>query len=184
MLKYVLAGTITALAFVATAPAKGAEPAAPAAPEELSQYDFFVGTWHCTGTAFASPMMAEHATTATVHVNKAVGGRWIHATYDENKTPANSKPYHAALFWGYDSGKKTFVQDCVDSMGGYCSATGAGWKGDTFVFEGSSRGYGDESGARDTFAKKGPDGLTHTGEMQGPDKKWVKTDEEACHRHK
>ena len=182
MLKHVLAGTIAALAFVATA--ASAKDAAPAAADELSQYDFFAGTWHCTGTAFASPMMAEHATTATVHAMKAVGGHWVHATYDENKTAANPKPYHAGVFFGYDSGKKTFVERCVDSMGGYCALTGAGWKGDTMTFEGTGSGPDGDSGARDTFTKKGPDGLMHTGEMQGPDKKWVKTDEEACHRHK
>jgi len=183
MLKHFLAGTIAALACVATASAKDA-PAPPPVPDELSQYDFMVGTWHCTGTAFASPMMAEHATTATVHVNKAVGGHWLHATYDENKTPANSNPYHAALFWGYDAGKKAFVQGCVDSMGGYCASTSSGWKGETLTFEGTGSGPDGDFGARDTFVKRGPEGVMHTGEMQGPDKKWVKTDEEACHRHK
>ena len=184
MLKHVLAGTIAALAFAATAAAAKDAAPVPGVPGELSQYDFMAGTWHCTGTAFASPMMAEHATTATVHVNKAVGGHWFHAAYDENKTAANPKPYHAGVFFGYDSAKKTFVERCVDSLGGYCAQTSSGWKGDTLTFEGTGSGAGGDFGARDTFAKKGPDGLTHTGEMQGPDKKWVKTDEEACHRHK
>src|SRR5215467_10763885 len=110
MLKHVLAGTIVALAFAATASAADA----PAVPDELSQYDFMVGTWHCTGTAFASPMMAEHATTATVHVIKGVGGRWVHASYDENRTKANPKTYHADVSFGYDAHKKMFVERCVD----------------------------------------------------------------------
>ena len=37
----------------------------------------FVGTWQCTGTAFASPMGPEHATTATVTGAWILGGEWL-----------------------------------------------------------------------------------------------------------
>jgi hypothetical protein len=37
---------------------------------------------------------------------------------------------------------------------------------------------------RDTFTKKGTNQVMHTGEMQGDDKQWVKTDEETCHKGK
>lgn len=184
MLKHALTGMIAAVALSSAAGANAASPPPPAAPAELSQLDFFAGTWHCTGKAFANPMSAEHATTATVHADKAVGGRWLHIRYDEDKTAANANPYHVGVYMGYDSAKKQFVEGCVDVFGGYCTQSGSGWNGDTMTFEGTANGMGDPGGVRDTFTKRGPDGLTHTGEMQGPDKKWSKTDEENCHRHK
>jgi hypothetical protein len=159
-------------------------PAAPQAPSELAQLAFFEGTWSCTGTAFASPMGPEHATAATVHGNKAVGDMWIHISYDEKKTAANPTPYHVGVYMGFDAGKKSFVEGCVDNFGGYCTQNSPGWNGDTMIFEGEGNGDGKKFGVRDTFVKKGANGLTHSGEMQGDDKKWTKTDEETCHKSK
>ena len=36
--------------------------------------------------------------------------------------------------------------------------------------------------ARDTFTKKSATEMTHKGEMQGPDGKWMAGDEETCKR--
>jgi len=178
------------VSFAADAPAKPAaakppEPAAaPPAPAELATLDFFVGTWNCTGKAFASPMGPEHETAATVHATKSVGDRWIHINYDENKTKANATPYHVGVYMGYDAGAKKFVQGCVDNMGGYCTQSSAGWNGDTITFEGTAKGSGADMGVRDTFIKKGAKELVHAGEMQGADKQWAQTDKETCKRAK
>jgi hypothetical protein len=169
------------------APATPAAPAAPMAmkrPPELAQLDFFQGTWSCTGKAFASPMGPEHATSANVHGVKTVGDMWIHISYDENKTAANPVPYHVGVYMGYDAGKKNFVENCVDNFGGYCTQSSSGWNGDTMIFEGTANGSGQALGVRDTFVKKSANELTHTGDMQGDDKKWTKTDEETCHKGK
>lgn len=189
MLKHVLMGTIAAFALAADfshakdAPATPPHPA-PAMPAELGQYDFFLGTWTCSGKTFASPMGPEHATTATIHAAKAVGNRWVHITYDENKTAANPMPYQVGVYWGYDPGRKAFVQSCVDVFGGYCQQTASGWNGDTFVFEGNGYSDGKVVVSRDTFTKKGAGALVHAGEMQTDDKKWIKLDEETCHKGK
>jgi hypothetical protein len=164
--------------------AKPAAPPAPAPPAELSQLAFFEGNWTCSGTTYANPMGPEHATTAKVKGSKAVGGAWVHVTYDEDKTAANPNPYHAGVYFGYDAAKKTFVQFCADSYGAYCNATSAGWNGDALVFEGTSMMDGKPAPARDNFARKGANELTHSSEMQGDDKKWVKIDEEHCKRAK
>jgi hypothetical protein len=158
--------------------------AAPAPPPELSQLAFFEGSFSCSGKAFANPMGPEHATTATLHGAKAIGGRWVHISYDENKTTANPTPYHAGLYIGYDAAKKTFVSSCFDNMGGYCNQTSQGWNGDTLIIEGTSNMDGKQSGARDTLVKRGANQLIHTGEFQGDDKKWVKLDEETCNKGK
>jgi len=184
MLKHLMCGSIAALTLSAGALAKDAAPGPVAAPAELGQLDYFVGTWICSGKTEANPAGAEHATTATVRATRAVGGRWIHISYDENKTAANPMPYHAGVYIGYDAGRKQFVESCVDAMGGYCTQSSSGWSGDVMVFEGTANGMGEASGARDTFTRKAPNEISHQAEMQGADKKWVKTDEEHCHRGK
>lgn len=184
MLKEILTGSIAILGLASVATAKDIVPAAPTIPSEMKQYDYFLGTWRCSGKTFASPMGPQHATTATVHANKAVGGRWVRLTYDEKKTAANPAPYHIGVYLGYDSAKKVFVENCHDSFGGYCTQTGSGWSGDTLTFEGMEQGMEDAGMVRDTFMKKGAKELMHTGEIQGPDKKWMKTDEETCHKVK
>jgi hypothetical protein len=186
MLKQLIGAALAtaALTSIAAVAKEAAPPAPMAMPAELAQLDFFAGTWQCSGKAFASPMGPEHATAATVHAARAVGGRWIHLSYDENKTAASPMPYHAGVYLGYDGAQKKFVQYCVDVTGGHCTQSSAGWSGDSFVFEGTSSGDGGESGARDTFTKKGSNQVTHMGEMQGPDQKWMKLDEETCHKVK
>ena len=165
------------------AAAKAAPPAAPALPAELAQLAYFEGNWNCTGKAFASPMGPEHASTATVHAAKAVGDRWLHVSYDEKKTAANPVPYHVGVYMGYDASKKQFVEGCVDNFGGYCNEASSGWDGEKIVFEGAIFGDGPGQG-RDTFTKKSADEFIHSGQMQGPDKQWIKTDEETCHKGK
>jgi len=185
MLKHVLSGTIAALVLTTSSVlAKDAPMPAPAIPAEVAQVAYFVGTWHCSGKGFAMPMSPEHATTGTVHAAMAAGGRWLHTTYDEDKTAANPTPYHIGLYTGYDSAKKQFAQSSFDTMGGYATQTGTGWNGDVMVFEGSANGMPESMGVRDTFTKKGASEFMHTGEMQGADKKWMKTDEETCKKGK
>jgi hypothetical protein len=170
-----------ALSFAADAPAKPAA-GTPPAPAELAALDFFVGTWNCTGKAFASPMGPEHETAASVHATKSVGDRWIQINYDENKTATNPTPYHVGVYMGYDAGAKKFVQGCVDNMGGYCTQSSGGWNGDVITFEGTANGSGQAMGVRDTFIRKGTKELVHAGEIQGADKQWAQTDKETCKR--
>lgn len=156
----------------------------PKPPAELSQVQYFDGTWGCSGTGFASPFGPEHKTAATVHGATTVGGMWVHLTYDEKKTAANPMPVHAAMYMGYDAAQKIFVLGCFDSFGGYCTQTSKGWNGDTMAFEGTGNVGGQKPGVRDTFVKKGADEVVHTGEMQGEGGKWMKLDEETCRKTK
>lgn len=181
MLKLISRLPFAALAFGAFACAKDEASAPPASPPELEQYEFFVGSWKCSGTTYAG---TEHATEATVRVARAVGDRWFQLSYDEKQTAVNPTPYHVGVYWGYDSARKTFVQSCHDSVGGYCLQTSAGWNGDAMVFEGTIQGMPETGNSRDTFTKNGANELTHVGEMQGADRKWIRLDEETCRKGK
>ncbi|MGE5345550.1 MAG: DUF1579 family protein [Acidithiobacillales bacterium] len=172
-----------AAALSAAAPALQAQekPAGPPKPApEMSQLEYFAGTWACTGKAFQTPMSQEHATEATVHSTLGLGGFWHLMHYDEKKTAANATPIHVAMFLGYDAGAKAFVLVGADSFGGSYWETSKGWAGDAFVLEGPAGGMGPNTRARDTFTKKSATELTHSGELQGPDGKWMKLDEETC----
>ena len=154
--------------------------AAPKPPKEMSQLAYFGGTWTCSGKGFATPMGPEHATEGKVSIARVLDGYWYVYHYDETKTAANPMPYHATGFMGYDPGEKVFLERCQDNFGGSCQQTSKGWVGDVLTFEGPGTMGGQKMAFRDVFTKKGPAEVVHGGEMQGPDGKWIKMDEETC----
>lgn len=150
------------------------------AATQLDQLDFMVGDWTCTGTFFGGTTPA-HATTARAHGERAVGDQWVVVRYDEDKTAANPNPFHVHQYFRYDPAGKHFVTVGVDSAGdsGFTGIS-PGWSGDAMTFEESMGGK--PSGFRDTFTK-GTNGMSHSGTARDKkSKKWVKTDEETCHR--
>lgn len=181
MRKHLYCGMIAAIALVPMA-SPAADP--PATPAGLAELGIFLGHWSCSGKAMPPPDSKEHATKAVVYGSKAVGGRWLHLTYDERKSKANPSPYHVGVYLGYDTAKKDFVLNCVDNTGGYCTEHSTGWSGDTIVFEGTGNADGRQFGSRDTFVRQGTHRLTHTGAMQGSDQKWSEIDQETCRRSK
>jgi hypothetical protein len=167
----------TPMAFAADPPMSAPKP-----PKELSQLAYFQGRWTCTGKVFASPLGPEHATAGKFSSAPVLDGWWVSFRYDETKTAINPSPIQAAGFMGYDPGEKTFVQRCHDSLGGYCQQTSPGWNADVMTFEGPGSMDGQKMRMRDTYTRKGAAVLVHSGEIQGPDGQWLKTDEETCNR--
>jgi hypothetical protein len=153
--------------------AKNADAAA-----QSHQFDFMIGDWNCTGRFLANP---GHVTSARAHGERAAGGRWVELRYDEQKTASNPRPFHVQQYFRYDPASKRFMTMGVDSA----EATGfsgisSGWSGDAMPFEESSGGK--PSGFRDTFTR-GANAISHAGTARDNKKnRWVKTDEEICHR--
>lgn len=176
---------VAALIALAAAPSLLAEdkPAGPPKPApEMSQLSYLVGTWNCAGKTFASPFGPEHATKGVAHAQMALDGFRLVIHYDETKTAASPMPFRILQVIGWDATQKAFDSHCYDSMGGDCTQTSPGWKGDALVFEGTGLMGGQKSGARDTFTKVSATEMTHKGEMQGADGKWQAGDEETCHK--
>jgi hypothetical protein len=167
-----------ALAAPSLAEEKAMAPPKPA--KELSQLSWFVGNWTCKGKTFATPMGPEHATEGKVNIGHVLDGFFYAFHYDETKTAANPMPYHAAGFWGWDAVEKVFFENCYDAFGGNCRQTSKGWAGDVLSFEGPGTMGEMKTGMRDVFTKKSATEVVHRGEMQGPDGKWMATDEETC----
>src|ERR1700719_3672516 len=82
---------------------------AQSAADQLSSLNAFVGTWKCTGTAFASDMGPEHSTAATVTGKWVLSGKWLEMRYIEEKTKKNPMPYAVTAYWGWDEGQKKLV---------------------------------------------------------------------------
>jgi hypothetical protein len=177
---------VMALGALAALPAFSQPPAPSGPPKpapEVGQLAFFAGTWSCKGKAEASPMGPEHATQATVHIGKDMGGFWYVGHYAEKKTAANPHPMVFHFVQGYDAAAKALTMECFDAYGGHCHQTSAGWQDGKLIYSGEQTGSGPATPVRDTFTKKGDAALEHMGEMQA-EGKWVSTDHESCTRIK
>jgi Protein of unknown function (DUF1579) len=146
----------------------------------VGQLSDFLGDGQCTGQFMAMGKTPGHATTARFHGEKILDGNWIVIHYDEDQTAANPQPFHIVQYVGYDSAKKQFVGVGFDNLGSsYGAGTSAGWKGDTIIFDNAPT---DGMANRDTFTRNGASELTHASTIQDKNKKWIKTDEETCHK--
>lgn len=144
----------------------------------VGQFSFLVGEWECTGQVFAHGTVQAHATTARMHGEKAAGGQWVLFRYDEIATAQDPKPFHIDQYFGYDPTLKKFVSVAVDVVG-YFSETSPGWVGDSITFEEGTDG---NIVGHDTFTRRGQDEISHSGEDKDKQGRWIKTDEETCHR--
>jgi hypothetical protein len=150
------------------------------AQTSLKDLDPFVGTFKCTGMAFASDMGPEHATRATVTGKWTLGGKWLQVRYTEVKTAKNPHPFDVIAYWGYDEGTKKLVATSMDNMGGYALEDSTGWTGDQLVFSGTGHMGTMTMQGRDNFGRKGKNQITHSFEVQDNAGGWKKLDEETC----
>jgi Protein of unknown function (DUF1579) len=146
---------------------------------KLKEIQGFVGTWQCTGTAFASPWGPEHPTKATVTASWILGGAWLEVRYTEAKTEKNPHPYDVRAFWNYDEQPKAFVAGTVDNMGSYSTGQSPGWEGDKLVFTGPMHGGGMTMNSRDNFTRVGKNEMHHESEIEEKGT-WKKLDQEVC----
>ena len=99
---------------------------------------------------FANGSDPAFATRGTGYGERAVGDRWVRFAYDATG-PSGTPPYSVAGFFGYDVGKKQFVQTIVDISGTYQPSFSTGWRGDTLSFEARMDG---PIVVRDVFVRK------------------------------
>ncbi|MES2402917.1 MAG: DUF1579 family protein [Pseudomonadota bacterium] len=148
------------------------------------QLDGFIGDGTCTGSMMAMGKTPAHATTGKYHGEKTLDGNWVVIHYDEDQTAANPKPFSVVQYIGYDAGKKHFVGVAFDNTGApYSTGTSTGWKGGAFTLDESVPMAGGKHIAfRDIFTNGDSGMSSHTGMLQDKSGKWVKTDEETCHK--
>jgi len=153
---------------------------AQSATDQLKTLSSFVGTWKCSGKAFASEMGPEHSTTAGVTGKWVLNAKWLELRYTEDKNSKNPNPVAAVLYWGWNEGSKKFVATSTDNMGGYALQESSGWSGDQLVWSGPSHMGAMTMNVRDVFTRKSDSEVTHSGEIQDNAGGWKKTDEETC----
>ena len=153
---------------------------AQSATQQLQGLSGFVGTWKCSGKAFASDMGPEHSTTATVTGKWGLNAKWLEMRYTEDKNSKNPNPVAVVAQWGWDDGQKKYVAGTVDNMGGYAVQSASGWDGDSLTFEGPMHMGPMTMTGRDTFTRSGDNQITHAGFVQDGAGGWKKLDEETC----
>lgn len=147
------------------------------------QLDGFVGDGTCTGQMMAVGKRSAHATTGKFHGEKTLDDHWVVIHYEEDRTAANPKPFSVTQYIGYDAAKKHFVTVLFDNSGsGYDTGVSSGWKGKTITFDETVPAGGPHATFRDTFTNGDSGMSSHTGTMLDEHGKWVKTDEETCHK--
>ncbi len=152
------------------------------AQPKLQDLQSFVGTFNCSGMAFASEMGPEHPTQGTVTSKWVLDKKWLEVRYSETKTSKSPHPFSVVAHWGYDDQTKKLVAGSFDNSGGYGTEDSPGWNGDELVFTGPGHMGGMTMQGRDTFTRKGKNQLNHMGEFQDQSGNWKKTDEETCKR--
>ena len=153
---------------------------AQSATDQLKALSPFVGTWKCTGKAFASDMGPEHSTTATVTGKWILNAKWLEIRYTEDKNSKNPNPFAVVAQWGWDEGQKKYVAGTVDNMGGYAVQQSSGWNGDELAFEGPGHMRPMTMNGRDVFTRSGDNQLSHAFYMPDNAGGWKKIDEETC----
>jgi hypothetical protein len=156
-----------------------AAPAAPKPAQEIDQFKYFVGTWHCEGMDFASPLGPEHRMVETVTAKMDLDDFWVMQRVTEKKTKENQNPLDGIYAWTYDPGQKKFVATWNDNTGGWAMQASKGWEGDKLVFLGEYASGGQKMAARDTYTKKSEQEHVHSFEIKAKDG-WKKVDEETC----
>lgn len=158
---------LTALSAAACA----STPARPTLKPPLDTLAFYVGSWRCTGTSFAT---AEQPTAETwdarIEVEPELGGTSLHVTMigpGDNLTSEHK---------GYDPATKTWHHIAVAKNGFWEAMVSPGWQGTHMVF--SPAAGGDDPRERATFTKLGDRAYSHAVSRvtdHGEEKVWEKT---------
>lgn len=153
------------------------------ASPQSDQLDRFVGAGTCTGNEMAMGKNPGHATTGKFHGEKTLDGHWIAIHYDEDQTAANPKPFSVVQYVGYDTAKKHYVTVSFTNTGeSYSTGISPGWTGNSITFDETVWTNGKPTSYRDVFTDGDSGMSSHTGMLKDKDGKWVKTDEEHCHK--
>ena len=181
MLKSSVFVVIAVLALSRMAVAQDAPTAAPKTAKEHEFLKQFAGEWDCDGKAYIElgKPPVEMKSSMTGHL---IGEFWAIAII---KGDAFGQPYHGQGTFGYDSRKKKYVGTWADSMSDFLWHYEGTVEGDKLVLNSEGpdpSAPGKMMKARDTWHFKSKDMLVITGQMEGPDGKWLTMMTATCKR--
>ena len=157
--------------------------AQPAPSPKIGELKSFIGTWRCSGTAFAYAFEPPHPTKATIVVQPVLNGFWLDINFVEELTAENPHPNSGKVHWGWDEGMQRYTGYSIDSSGGINSIASDGWQGDKIVWLGTERIAGQTFATRDTFTRERINDFLHVGEAEIGGV-WQKVDEETCRKQR
>jgi hypothetical protein len=107
-----------------------AQQQSPTLKKDLTDLQFFQGTWSCKGTFPSTGKSIESRVTFTPDLD----GAWLSVRHDD--IPPNL--FHALELWGWDAKKSQFTATIFDSFGGARHFTSQGWQDQSFTWNGDS----------------------------------------------
>ena len=117
----------------------------------LDSLAFYVGTWQCKGTYFATKDQPEETWEARMEVEPELDGFWLSVRMFGPK--ANRSAEHK----GYDPDTKKWIHLVVGNSHGWVLVTSPGWEGSKMVFA----SYDPADKTRATFTKLSDTSYSH-----------------------
>jgi hypothetical protein len=163
---------ITGCASAAVPPPEpaAARPTAPALQPPLDSLAFYVGSWKCKGTSFATSGQAEEKWEATVDVEPELDGTWLSVKM------TGPGPNRSIEHKGYDAATKRWHHVGVINGGVWFAMISVGWTGSQMVFTDDQK---DPDKGYATFTKLGETSYSHSMTFE-TDKGPEKVSEKVC----
>jgi hypothetical protein len=165
----VLVGPIV-FAQEAKKPPAAAPPSAMPTPKPdaaLDAYKDMIGSWKCDGKMTMGGQ--EIPMKSTAKFSWDVDNFWVVGRFESAKAKGMPQ-FKGVAYYGYDTGKKLYVNMAVDNMGGSSNATSKGREGDTEVWTGKASMMGKEADSKVTITYKGKNEVHLSEQMgSGPD---------------
>jgi len=155
-----------------TSASHAAPPFVPTPSEKMAQLAYFAGVWKCDVSRVARGHIPAKTYQGTITVKDDLGGFW-------NSIRNESTEATVAGFSGYDRSSQRFLRVAFDSYGGMETKTSDGWKGDDFVWSGTSSVAGKDAPLKHTITKHGDKEFSGTYEIE-EDGKWQSIRTEVC----
>jgi hypothetical protein len=186
MVKAKLSCVVGPLAIMLAGTILWAQDSQPQLPKPTKEHEFlkqFVGNWDCVVEAHMEPGKPPTKSTSTLS-GQMIGNLWAVVVV---KGDAAGIPYHGQGMYGYDSKKNRFVGTWADSMSEHMWQYDGTLDGNALVLHSEGplpTDPGKMIKARDTWTFKNSDTLVLTGQMEGPDGKFITMMTATCTRRK
>jgi hypothetical protein len=152
----------------------------PAPPPVLKGFDYFRGTWVCTGVVEPTPTSAAHLTRGKAIYRWDLGNFFLTITNQDDRTKDDATPRWNRGFLGYDAETKEYTLAMFFVGGARVSSTSPGWVGNSLTLVGELMLNGKRIPTSRVLTRKSDTEYFAVVEDAGPDGKMTKVFHEKC----